>query len=93
MEKGSTLGGFFDHISQDNRIGSTHISLYVALYVLWERNGYINPVEVSRQEVMAFAKISSRTTYVKCLYDLTELGFIKYLPSYNPFLNSMVYIN
>ena len=33
---------------------------------------------------MLMAKISSRATYHKCLNDLVDFGYVKYIPTFNP---------
>ena len=37
-------------------------------------------------------KISARSTYYKILQDLHAFGYIRYIPSYNIFLRSLVYL-
>lgn len=44
------------------------------------------------KELMRQAKISGMATYHKCMRDLNELGYIRYIPSYNPILGSLVYV-
>lgn len=39
---------------------------------------------------MMISKIGSKTTYLKCLHDLTTLGYIAYKPSKNPLKGSLV---
>jgi hypothetical protein len=41
---------------------------------------------------MRISKISSKSTYHKCLKNLHSLGYISYEPSYNPFKGSIVYL-
>jgi hypothetical protein len=41
---------------------------------------------------METAKISGIATFHKCIKDLDELGYISYLPSRNPAVNSRVYL-
>lgn len=90
MEQMKELTDFFSAIRDDNRIGTTHISLYMALFQLYNLNQFKNPVEITRAEVMGVAKISGLATYHKCIRDLTEFGYIQYQPSYNPAISSKV---
>lgn len=84
------LTGFFDRIIQDRNLNPTHISLYVALFQFWNINRFINPISITRDEVMRISKISSKATYHKCIKDLNDKGYVKYEPSYNPYKGSMV---
>ncbi|PKD20392.1 hypothetical protein APR41_14025 [Salegentibacter salinarum] len=45
---------------------------------------------LNSREVMALAKIRSRTTYHKLLRDLTNWGYLKYHPSTSPQMGSLV---
>ena len=84
------LTNFFAAIREDNRIGTSHVSLYMALFQLYNLNGFQNPVGISRAAVMEAAKISGLATYHKCIKDLAELGYIQYFPSYKPNICSRV---
>lgn len=86
------LSDFYKSATPDKRMGVTHISLYMALFQFWNQNHFQNPVTISRAEVMEIAKINGRATYHKCMRELEEYGYIKYVPSYNPFLKSLIYI-
>jgi hypothetical protein len=41
---------------------------------------------------MRISKISAKATYHKCIKDLHNFGYIQYIPSYNPFKGSLVYL-
>ena len=41
---------------------------------------------------MRISKISAKATYHKCIKDLHNFGYIQYLPSFNPFKGSLVYL-
>ena len=84
------LTTFFSAIREDNRIGTSHISLYMALFQLYNLNQFQNPVEITRSAVMEGAKINGLATYHKCIKDLAEFGYIQYQPSYNPAISSHV---
>jgi len=86
------LTSFFAAIREDNRIGISHISLYMALFQFYNLNQFRNPVEISRASVMEVAKMSGLATYHKCIRDLVEFGYIEYQPSYNPSISSLVYL-
>jgi hypothetical protein len=92
MELFPPLSGFYAAIKDDVRIGTTHISLYMALLQKWNLAGGINPVSIERVVIMKAAKINARYTYNKCMNNLQEFGYITYLPSSNQFTNSTVYL-
>jgi hypothetical protein len=76
----------------DQRITVWHISLYVALMERFYANDFNNPVSITRAQMMKLAHIASFATYHKCIRQLQEFGYIKYLPSYDPSLGSRVYV-
>ena len=92
MELFPPMTGFYEAIEEDARIGTTHISLYMALLQQWNLSGGLNPVIITRTTIMKAAKINARYTYNKCMNNLQEFGYITYLPSSNPFTNSTVYL-
>jgi len=86
------LTGFFDRILEDRNLNPTHISLYLSLFQFWNVNRFLNPISISRDEVMRISKISSKATYHKCMRELNDKGYVKYEPSYNPYKGSMVFL-
>ena len=66
------LQAVFIQFSKNNRLNPTHISLYIALFQVWNKNRF--PVEFYfiRDEVMSFSKIGSKTTYHRCIRDLSN---------------------
>jgi hypothetical protein len=82
------LTGFFEKVSTDFDLNPTHISLYMAIFQLWNQNRFQNPIGISRDELMRISKIASYATYHKCIRELDERNFVKYKPSYNPFKGS-----
>lgn len=90
MEQMKELANFYTAIRDDHRIGTTHISLYMALFHFYSLNQFQNPISITRAAVMEIAKISGLATYHKCLKDLAQYGYIEYNPSYNSAINSQV---
>ena len=84
------LTRFYQAIREDNRITTSHISLYMALFELWNQNNFRGAVDISRRGVMEAAKINGLATFHKCIKDLCELGYIQYRPSRNPAVPSQV---
>jgi hypothetical protein len=92
MELFPAMTRFYEAIDDDARISTTHISLYMALLQQWNLNGGINPVSIVRVTIMKVAKINARYTYNKCMNNLNEFGYIKYIPSNSCLVNSIVYL-
>ncbi len=84
--------GFYEAILADPRIAPVHISMYMALLLAYLLHASENPIEVDREALMSYAKVSARATYYKSLQDLHSFGYIKYIPSHNLFLGSLVYL-
>ena len=84
------LTGFFEKVSVDYDLNPTHISLYMAIFQLWNQNRFQNPISISRDELMRISKIASTATYHKCIKDLTEREYVIYKPSFNPFKGSIL---
>jgi len=84
------LTGFFEKVSADYDLNPTHISLYMAIFQLWNQNRFQNPISISRDELMRISKIASSATYHKCMKDLTEREYVIYKPSFNPFKGSIL---
>ena len=82
------LTGFFEKVSTDFDLNPTHISLYMAVFQLWNQNRFQNPIGISRDELMRISKISSTATFHKCIKELSTKGYVIYSPSYNPFKGS-----
>jgi hypothetical protein len=84
------LTGFFEKVSTDYDLNPTHISLYMAIFQLWNQNRFQNPISISRDELMRISKIASTATYHKCMKELTEKEYVIYKPSFNPFRGSIL---
>ncbi|WP_299285231.1 hypothetical protein [uncultured Mucilaginibacter sp.] len=68
----------------DSRMLATHVSLFAAIFVCWQRSGFESPFPVSRKMLMSYSRISSFATYHKCIRQLDEYGYIRYRPSFDP---------
>lgn len=86
------MNAWFAKIYEDNRLHTTHIALYVALFQYWNLNRFQNPITLHREEVMRLAKIGSANTYTKCIKELHQWEYIKYEPSFNPMIGSRVHL-
>jgi hypothetical protein len=86
------LSTVIEKFSEDDRLNTAHVSLYLALFQLWNLNRFKNPISINRAEVMKISKIGSKGTYHRCLNDLNNWCYLKYEPSHNPLKGSIVYM-
>ena len=84
------LNGILDQFSKDTRLNPTHISLYIALFQFWNYNRFPDDFYINREEIMSFSKIGSKSTYHRCIKELSHWKYILYSPSHNPFKGSKV---
>lgn len=84
------LNGVFDKFSKDERLNPTHISLYLALFQLWNINFFREQFYINRNEVMLYSKIGSKSTYHRCIKELSHWKYVLYTPSHNPFKGSKI---
>jgi hypothetical protein len=68
----------------------SHISLYSALLLTYQKSGFANPFRITRRELMKLSSIRSYTTYHKRLEELIDLGCLIYSPSFDPILASQI---
>ena len=92
MLYGKELNNFLNGARNDGRIGPSHISLFIAILQYAEERQGQNPVRVFSRELMPLAKISGSATFNKNIWELHSYGYIRYIPSYNHFLASLIFI-
>ena len=80
----------FRIMAADQRISVWHFSIYMSLFHKWLLNGLVNPLSISRRQIMEQTHIRSIVTYHKCIRQLQDFGYIRYEPSYNPFIGSYI---
>lgn len=73
---------FFSVIESDHRISTAHISTYMVLLHFLQQNNNHTPVALTRSQLINLSK-TGRTTYQKCIKELNEYGYIKYVPSFD----------
>lgn len=88
----SHLTAVIDKFSKDCKMKSTHVSLYLGLFYLWNFNRFNNPLSVNRSEVMSISKVGAKMTYHKCLRELHEGGYIQYFPSHDSNQGSKIHM-
>src|SRR5690554_3613914 len=76
----------------DQRVTPWHISLYLALFQIWNGTRFKKEINIRRDELMHLSKIGSTNTYSKCLKQLSEWKYIKYTPSKSRFKSSKVHM-
>ena len=86
------LEGFFQTIHSDERLNPWHISLYFALFQIWNNVRFKEDINIRREELMSLSKIGSANTYTRCLKELDQWGYIKYTPSKSRFISSKVHM-
>ena len=84
-------GKLLKRLSGDERLMATHVSLFTALFIQWQRNSFVSPFPITRRELMMHSKIASAATYHKCIRQLDNYGYIRYRPDYHPRKGSLVY--
>lgn len=75
------LNDFIKKSQQDEQLTGNHVSLYLALFSIWNYNFFRNPFRISRNKVLNISHIGSCHTYSKCMKDLVSLSYIEYFPS------------
>lgn len=84
------LSYFFEMAECDPRISVTHGGLYAAIIYYWHRLDCPESFRVFAKELMKLAKISSCTTYHKCIRDLNAYGYLNYEPSFDRKVGSLI---
>jgi hypothetical protein len=84
------LNAVFLQFSKDSRLNPTHISLYVALFQLWNAYHFPDEFYINRGELMQYSKIGSKATYHRCIKELSHWKYLLYVPSHNPYKGSKV---
>ncbi len=84
------LNGFFARLAEDKRMSSYHISLYFALFQQWNADRFGEQFVIARAETMEISRLGSVNTYARCMKDLSQWGYIQYIPSSNMHSSSRV---
>lgn len=81
---------FFDKSTADASFTPTHLSLFMALFQLWNQARFLPTIQIVRDDVMRLSKIASKATYHKAMGYLHKHRYIHYEPSYNPYKGSKI---
>jgi hypothetical protein len=77
------MNGFFARSAGDMRLSSYHLSLYLALFQQWNAQRFCEQFVITRAETMELSRLGSVNTYARCMKELSEWGYIRYIPSSN----------
>jgi hypothetical protein len=72
------LNTFIQVIQKDQRLTANHVSLYLALFSVWNQHFFKNPFQIIREVILQICHIGSFNTYSKCLNELHDFGYIHY---------------
>jgi hypothetical protein len=89
---GDQLLVYYEKISKDERLDLEHLNLFTSIYYWWAQNKFQNPLAITSKMLMDMSRLKTLSAYHKCIRDLHEYGYIKYIPSLHPDLGNMVYI-
>lgn len=84
------LSSFIKMATLQTHLLPSHISLYSALLITYQKSGFVNPFRITRTELMKLSSIRSFTTYHKKLEELIDFGVLVYCPSFDPILASQI---
>jgi hypothetical protein len=84
------LSAAFRHFKDNDRLNTQHISLYLSLFYVWNREHFQDPFPVNRREMKKLSHIGSDHTYAKCLKELHNCGYIIYHRSNSNFQPSVI---
>lgn len=87
----NAFNDFLCAVVDDPRLGPLHVSLYAAILHFYNAQEECAPVSVFSKQLMQHAKISSHDTYARYMRELHAYGYIYYVPSFNPYLGSLIY--
>jgi hypothetical protein len=77
---------------EDERITPWHVSLYFAMFQIWNNTRFKDEINIRREELMGLSKIGSANTYTRCLKELNEWRYIVYSPSKSRFKSSKIHM-
>lgn len=72
------LNAFFAQVRRDDRLHTNHVSLYMALFQIWNQRHFKKSFPILRDEVISLSRIGSMNTYSRCIKELHSYGYILY---------------
>jgi len=76
----------------EDDISCIDMSIYNALFLIWNRSDFDTDLSIARNEIMKMSKVGNANTYTASLKKLSEKKYIEYFPSHNPLKGSKVTI-
>lgn len=83
------LPRIFHGLRYDQRLGMSHLAVYMALMEQWYEDGFQVHLETYAKTTARLAKVSLATCY-GCLSDLDCYGYISYQASFDPRVGSRI---
>ncbi|MEI3800387.1 MULTISPECIES: hypothetical protein [unclassified Chitinophaga] len=68
------MNAFFAQVRRDDRLHANHVSLYMALFQIWNQHHFKKSFPILREEVIALCCIGSMNTYTRCIKELHSYG-------------------
>lgn len=72
------VNAFFAQVRRDDRLHTNHVSLYMALFQIWNQRHFKKSFPILRDEVISLSRIGSMNTYSRCIKELHCYGYILY---------------
>jgi hypothetical protein len=72
------INAFFAKARNDKRLRANDMSLYLALFMEWNHQRFAEVFNIRRKDMMEASHIGSNHTYVQCLRQLHDCGYIVY---------------
>lgn len=84
------MNAFYTLVHEHERLRPADISLYIALFHLWNLQRFPVFLTIDRRFVDRISKIGANRTYIKCMKQLHDCGLIIYKPPAAPFASSVI---
>jgi len=83
---------FFELVNIDIRLNSHHICIYIVLLHFWNKNRFVSPLMISKEDMLHYTKFGSTHTYYRCIKELHTWGYITYVAGKNAIQKSQIYM-
>ncbi|WPQ63401.1 hypothetical protein SIO70_00805 [Chitinophaga sancti] len=79
------LNAFLERAAKEQWVVAYHYSLYMALFRIWNKTGFRKTFQIRKTDAMKAARISSKTTYYRCLKELEAAKLLIFYSSSSRF--------
>jgi len=76
-------------VMKDVRFSNSNRNLYLAILICWKEQAFPTQIKITRKDLMRRSNIASSSTYHLAINRLVHLGFIRYIPTYDPYQGSI----